>query len=377
MSATKGNFLLKTGIVLLLAAVVAAAVLLGLRETALVAEVKRGPAVHAVSGSVEVHADHGLTPIKADVGGRVVWVSESLDPGKSFMKGEPLVRLDSRELQRKIDDARRRHKAAVERRAIVRENSPELQVAKKYLGDLERLQSRGEVADEDVNRQRRAVADIEVRLRLADFDEAREAEAFESAMAASEELLEKMTIRAPADGSTQSVFVTEGSLMDGGATVATYYHNERVVMAKIGEESFGELRLGQAARVRLLIHGSQEFDATVSKILPFGEEQTQRYTVWLDVNIPDEKLIPNSTGEVTITVGERADQPLVPRRAVINNEHVWVVRNGRVEKRPVEIGFQGLNLSEVRRGLSPGELVIVENLERFRDGQRVIVTRAD
>lgn len=377
MSATKGNVPVTLGIVLVMAAAVAAVLWIALRETATVAEVRRGTAVHAVSGSVEVHADHGLTPIRTEVGGRVVWVSEALDPGRSFRKGDPLVRLDSRELQRNIEDARRRHKAAIERRAMVRENSPELQVAQKHLEDLERLQRRGEVADEDVNRQRRAVADIEMRLRLADFDEAREAEAFEIAMAASTELLEKMTIRAPADGSTQGVFVTEGGLLDGGATVATFYHNERVVLAKIGEESFGELRLGQPARVRLLVHGQQEFDATVSKILPFGDEQTQRYTVWLAVNVPSEKLIPNSTGEVTITVGERADQPLVPRRAVINNEHVLVVKNGRVERRSIEIGFQGLNLSEVRNGLSPGELVIVENLERFRDGQRVAVEVAD
>lgn len=377
MSAQNGNVLIKLGVVLVLVAAVVAAALIGFRETAIVAAVKLGPAVQAVSGSVEVHADHGLTPIQSEASGRVVWVSPSLDPGKSFRKGDELVKLDTRDLQRGIDDARRNHENARARREIVRRNNPELQVAQRALENLERLQQRGEVSDEDVARQRRAVAQIETQLKLADFDaEAGEA-GFKSQMEASDLALERMTIRAPADGSTEKVFVTEGSLIGHGATVATFYFKERVVIAKIGEESFGQVRLGQPARVRLLIYGSQEFDATVSKILPFADEQTQRYTVWLDINLPPEKLIPNSTGEVTITVGERANQPLVPRRAILNNEHVWVVKGGRVEKRPVEIGFQGLNLAEVRKGLAPGELVIVENLERFRDGQRVTIEQVE
>ncbi len=377
MPAQNGNLLIKLGVVLVLVAAGIAAAFIGFRETAIVAAVKLGPAVQAVSGSVEVHADHGLTPIQSEASGRVVWVSPSLDPGKSFRKGDELVKLDTRDLQRGIDDARRNHENARARREIVRRNNPELQVAQRALENLERLQQRGEVSDEDVARQRRAVAQIETQLKLADFDaEAGEA-GFKSQMEASDLALERMTIRAPADGSTEKVFVTEGSLIGHGATVATFYFKERVVIAKIGEESFGQVRLGQPARVRLLIYGSQEFDATVSKILPFADEQTQRYTVWLDIDLPPEKLIPNSTGEVTITVGERPNQPLVPRRAVLNNEHVWVVKGGRVEKRPVEIGFQGLNLAEVRKGLAPGELVIVENLERFRDGQRVTIEQVE
>jgi RND family efflux transporter MFP subunit len=378
MSAQNGSILLKLGIVLVLIGAGLAAVFLGFRETATIAEVKLGPAVQAVSGSVEVHADHGLTPIKSEASGRVVWVADALDPGNSFRKGDPLVKLDTRELQRAIDDARRNHETARARREIVRRNNPELQVARKLLEDMERLQKRGEMADAEINRQRRAVAQIETQLKLAEFDAKADEEEFKSQMAARAELLERMTIRAPADGSTEGVFVTEGSLISQGATVATFYFKERVVVAKIGEESFGQISLGQPARVRLLIYGGREFDARVSKILPFADEQTQRYTVWLEmIDLPSEKLIPNSTGEVTITVGERADQPLVPRRAIINNEHVWVVKNGRVQRRKVEIGFQGLNLSEVRGGLAPGEFVIVENLERFRDGQRVHVARAD
>ena len=84
-----------------------------------------------------------------------------------------------------------------------------------------------------------------------------------------------------------------------------------------------------------------------------------------------EQLLPNSTGEVTITVGTHDNVPLVPRRAVFNGSFVFVVKDGRVERRQVEIGYRGLNTVEVTQGLTAGEQVIVEDLDLFRDGQRI------
>lgn len=375
MSANSGSLLIKLGLVLVVLAGGAFAFLSTLGDPAFVAEVTRGKASHAVPGSVTVFADKDLQELKSEVAGRVVWVSRSLNTGESFAKGDPLVRLDATELKRKIEDARRNHEAAVEKRDILRKSNPERQVAAQRLANAERLLQRGDVSEEDVKQLQRALDQIDTSLKIADLEANNSAEEFKSQMNALNDLLAKMTIVAPADGLTQSVMVAEGGLINGGATVATFYHNERIVVAKIGEESFGHIRLGQPAKVRLLIYTDQEFDAKVSKILPFAESQTQLYTIHLEVDMDPKKLLPNSTGEVTITVGERENQPLVPRRALINNDHVLVVKNGRVEKRLVEVGFLGLNLAEIRKGLQPGELVIVENLEQFRDGQRVQARR--
>jgi RND family efflux transporter MFP subunit len=155
---------------------------------------------------------------------------------------------------------------------------------------------------------------------------------------------------------------------------------QRDVVAKISEDSVGKLAVGQRAKVRLLNNGSAEFDATVTKILPFADADTQRYTAYLKIDpkvLAPEKLIPFGTGEVTITVGEHADSPLIPRRAVFSSREgtcVWVVKDGRVEKRKVTMGFSGLNISEVKTGLEKGEQVIVDDLDQFSDGQRVRAT---
>jgi membrane fusion protein (multidrug efflux system) len=162
----------------------------------------------------------------------------------------------------------------------------------------------------------------------------------------------------------------EGALIGGNQPVAIVYSNARIVAAKISEEKFGNVKVGQQANLRLLTYGSREFKAKVSKLLPTADE-TQRFEVWLEVEADPEILLPNSTGEVTITVDERPNALVIPRRALINNDTVYVVENGVVRRRTVKVGYVALNVAEIREGLREGEQVIVDRLDEFRDGQRV------
>jgi hypothetical protein len=56
---------------------------------------------------------------------------------------------------------------------------------------------------------------------------------------------------------------------------------------------------------------------------------------------------------------------------LFNSNFVFVVKDGRAQARQIELGYLDLNRAEVTKGLAEGELVIVENIDLFRDGQRV------
>ena len=60
----------------------------------------------------------------------------------------------------------------------------------------------------------------------------------------------------------------------------------------------------------------------------------------------------------------------MPRRA-LRGTQLFVVNRGRVEVRSVELGYVSLTMAEVTSGVKPGELVIVDGLEEFRDRQSV------
>jgi len=66
-----------------------------------------------------------------------------------------------------------------------------------------------------------------------------------------------------------------------------------------------------------------------------------------------------------------ADSKTLIRVARFSGNNVYAVVNGRVQLRKVEVGFVSLNIAEVTKGLATGDQVIVEELDKFRDGDRV------
>eukprot|EP01012_Entosiphon_sulcatum_P024250 TRINITY_DN29422_c0_g1_i1.p2 TRINITY_DN29422_c0_g1~~TRINITY_DN29422_c0_g1_i1.p2 ORF type:complete len:381 (-),score=65.59 TRINITY_DN29422_c0_g1_i1:1835-2977(-) len=376
MTAQNGNIRLILKLVLA-AAVVGAIGVFALQrfsDPVVVSPVIRGPAVSAVPGSIEVSADQGgIRPFKAESSGRVEWC-EALTPDARFKKGDVLMKLDTSDLVREIAETKRNFDFAQEERARLVAANIEKEVAEENLANMKRGLQRGDVSEEVVKTARRALDAI---VSKQGIEEARNEKAkadYAALMKTKDIQLDRMTLVAQEDGIVKDVMVWTGALISAGAPVATFVSNKRLVAAKVSEENFGAIRLGQKAKVRLLSYpGEAPFDAVVSKILSVADETTQRYTVYVDVAIDPARLIHGSTGQVTITVGRRENALLVPRRALFNSDNVFVVKDGRVKVQQIKLGYLDLNRAEVLEGLKEGDLVVVENIDQFRDGQRVRV----
>jgi hypothetical protein len=69
-----------------------------------------------------------------------------------------------------------------------------------------------------------------------------------------------------------------------------------------------------------------------------------------------------------------ASAPQVPADAVVSDKQstfVWVVRDGKVEKRAVRAGTARDGQVPITQGLQGGEAVVVEPPRRLRDGATV------
>lgn len=367
---SKGGLLVRIAVVLAVLAAAAFAVVHNLRDTARVKAVNRDTAIDAVTGSVVVQADGGFKELRSEAAGKVTVAN--IKPGSSFRKGDVLVQLDTTELDRQIAETQRRFESDKARARIALENNPELKVAEERVATAKRLFELGNASEEDLKGAQRALDGIVTRLKLTDFDDQKAAVDFKVTMEGLELLREKMRVVAPFDGTIHNdgAMTWEGALINSGQPVTKVFARRRVVEAKISEESFGRVKLGQPARIRLLTYGTQTFDGTVVELLPSADD-AQRFTVHLDVKADPDQLRPLSTGEVTITVDRIADQIMVLRRSIFDSDKVFVVKDGRVERRTLELGIVSLNNAQVRKGLAVGELVIVDRLEEFREGQRV------
>lgn len=373
----QGNVIAKLLLVLVLLAGGAYVALRGFREPVIVAKVRRATAVDAVPGSVVVHADKDLQELTIEGSGRVVECAR-LEPGKSFHKGEILLRLDTSELERAMAEKKRQFASSRALAKIVDNRDLEKQLAERALENARKLFALDGGAAEDVNRAQRALDTVRREIEVAEFTARKDAKDHEEANATFELQLKKMTVVAPADGMVVGTPVNVGTLVSSGQVVGTFYSNDRVVVAKISEEDIAKVKDGDLARVQLLTFPGEDFDARVIKRLPFADAETRRYDVYLEVKADLMRLLPNSTGEVTITVGTHDNVPLIPRRALFtgnNGPMVSVVKGGRVERRTVEVGYRALDVAEVTKGLDPGEEVIVDpNPDQFGDGQHVRVT---
>jgi RND family efflux transporter MFP subunit len=364
----KSRFLLQAVLVLALLAAAIVLVQYLLRPTARVVAITRGHAEDARPGSVTVVAQHELD-LKTEVNGRVV--RSDLDEGKRFALGAFMAQLDTGDIDLTIERAENEYQTLKNRIAVGSQVKLQLEGAKADLENQERLFKMGQVAQSDLDNKRRGVEAIEQQMAIENVTNQSQLQVDEINIKDYKRQRDKMTVRAPFDGVVSRVDAVPGALIPGGTGVAHFIMTARTVQARISEENFGGIVVGDPATVIFLSFGSaKSFKAKVSKVLPTAEADTQRYVVYLDVDIPVEQLKPGMTGEVSILVSSDPWALLAPRRAYGSNK-LLVVNDGRVEVRTVKVGFIGLNKIQILEGVKEGDLVIADDLDQFHPGDRV------
>ena len=340
-----------------------------MRPEAKVALAKRGRAINAVPGSVTVLAERALQ-VKSDVSGRIV--RSNLVLSDKVAAGGVLLELDTGDLNLQIEQLENDRATIQKRIKIGSATQFELQNATEQLENSERLHKQGTVTAVDLERQRRAVKQIEQKLELENVANAQQLAKIENDLKVAHRNRSKMTVRSPVEGVVSAVLANVGDLIPAGEAVATIIADSRVIEARISEENFSGLKVGQTATLRFLSYGAIQYAGRVEKILPAADPLTKRYMVHLSAEIDPKLLVPGITGEVNIVVDARDNAVTIPRRALLG-QRVFRVKDGRVELRPVVLGFASLNSVEVLSGLDAGDAVIVEGLDLFRPGDRVSV----
>lgn len=357
-------------VLLVLAAAGVAGFMAWNRPEAIVAEVKRGRALRAVPASVTVMPEKA-PPIISEVGGRILLENFNLDPGAPVKAGEIVAQLDTASLRLEIERTVGDLEVTKSRQRIGIPRERERETAAEVLANLRREAQSGNASESDVRRQERIVQGLQQQIDLEREAEKQLILAYENTLKVKNRQLEAMTVRSPINGQISQVFVTAGQFIGDRSELATVITNTRTIEARVSEENFADIRIGQSAIVTFLTYGDRRFNATVSKILPTADSATQRYVIHLDMpDTPIELLKPGITGEASILTGARDNALVIPRRAMIGDS-VFVVNDGQVELRRIKQGFVSLSDIEVLEGLAEGDQVIVEELDTFREGDRV------
>jgi HlyD family secretion protein len=177
-----------------------------------------------------------------------------------------------------------------------------------------------------------------------------------------------------------------GSEVAAGQTVATVYDvSDLLVAAEVDETDIALVRPGQRARVELDAFPQAAFTAKVRRVAvapTTAQSAAGGVTYQVDLVLgkaeggPPGQARPvprvGMTATAAIEVRRTTNRPSVPGSALVGRpggQAVFVVENGKVHLRPVQVAADGEDRVAVASGLRDGERVVSRGAERLRDGQ--------
>ena len=173
-----------------------------------------------------------------------------------------------------------------------------------------------------------------------------------------------LTIVAPISGVVTELSVREGMTVMAGAPLFRINGTGNVwINAEIPENLAASVNIGQQVEARVATLPGTVFTGKVSALLPELNAETRTLKVRIELNRPHPPLVPGVFVTVRFTATSGKDVVLVPSEAVIQTgtRNVVMVAEGQGQFLPVdvEIGSESNGQTEVRRGLTAGQKVVV------------------
>ena len=209
--------------------------------------------------------------------------------------------------------------------------------------------------------------------------------------------LDDTIVRAPFDGVVTVKAAQPGEIVSpisggGGFTrtgICTIVDMDSLeVEVDVAESFINRVRQGMPAVVKLNAYPDWEIPAEVIAVIPTADRSKATVTVRVELKAKDARIVPEMGARVTFLgptpagaqagVGQRG--VIVPGDAVKTEDGgqavVFVIEDGRVERRAVRLGSQQSAGQVVLAGVRPGETVAISD-KPLADGAKVRLAKAD
>ncbi|MDZ7847923.1 MAG: efflux RND transporter periplasmic adaptor subunit [Owenweeksia sp.] len=202
--------------------------------------------------------------------------------------------------------------------------------------------------------------------------------------------LQRTTVRAPFDAHIISRSVNVGSQVAQGANLGRlvgrdeYWVVVTVPVSKLNWLSFSENDDGKGSMVRIRNRSAwpegHYRQGRLFRLIGALEDQTRMARVL--VSVPDPlayqtdsaevpRLMLGSFVETSIEAREIKDVVRLSRDYLRQDETVWVMKDGKLRIRKVQIEFEDPQYAYISDGLNQGEQVVTTNLSTVVDGSRL------
>ncbi len=379
--------------VLIFAGIVAAAY--AFRSQKPVVEVASAAKPDAGGRQALLNASGYITPrrratIAAKITGRVTGVF--FDEGTRVAQGQLLATLDESDVKRAFDSAKADRDSA---QAAIADYEEQLRNAQIALHRAEQLQKAGVQTQEALDNAGTAADSLKAKIALAKQQVA----ASEARIAVAQQAVDNCTIRAPFAGVVVSKDAQVGEMVSpnsagggftrtGIATIVDMHSNE--IEVDVNESYIARVENGQQVTATLDAYPDKPIPSKVRTVIPTADRQ--KATVKVRITIVDlEKynfILPDMGVKVAFLENEQPAAKdknkgkekgpqavaFIPKSAVrsdSNASFVFLVRDGKVERRAVNLGMDRGTDVAVLAGVSPGDALVVKGPESLHDGEKV------
>lgn len=331
--------------------------------------------VRRQSSATLVHANGTVKPARAialhpRVAGQVAEVSPHLEPGGLIPAGEMIVQIDRADFDLRV---RQRESEVGQIRADVRIEQGRQSVARR---EYELLGETIVPQDRDLVLRRPQLQTVQARL-----------EAVEAALEQARLDRERTTVTAPFNAMVQSRQVNLGSYITTSTTVATLVGTDTYwveVAVPVGQLKWidvpdGADGAGSSARVHNRAAWGPDVCREGRAVRLAGDLEDQGRMARLLVAVDDPLGLADAKGRtprlllnayVSVVIEGRAldDVVVLDRRHLHAGDHVWVLSDGKLAIRPVDVVYRGRKQVFIDGGLSEGEQLITTNLSAAVEG---------
>lgn len=309
------------------------------RVPVIVAEVSLDEFIESIEAIGTTQANESVT-----ITARVTETVEEVlfDDGAQVATGDVLVRLNSDEERAQLAEAR--VNVAEQRR------------------EVERI--RGLV-------QQNLVPELEIDEQQSLLDGAR------ARVEAAKARINDRIVRAPFAGVLGIRRVSPGGLVEPGDLITTLDDISVIKLDfDVPETALGMLTEGLPVEAYSRAYGDQPFRGEVSTVDSRVDPVTRSVTVRAVIPNPELRLRPGMLMRVEL-IRERREALVIPEESVVpveDNHYVFVVgEDETVSQRAIELGGRRPGAVEVRSGLSVGERIVTDGVNRIREGTPVTV----
>ncbi len=315
--------------------------------------------------------------VSSKVTGKVVEVL--VEEGMRVKAGQVLARLDSSNVEKSLHLAEAQLESS---RKALGETQAQLDHAIREVKRLSGLAAGLAASPVELDRAETEAKSLEARLTKQAADIA----VSEREVALWKQQIDDATIRAPFDGVVTTKNAQPGEMISpmsvGGFTrtgICTIVDMSSLeIEVDVNESYINRVEPGRPVEATLDSYPDWRIPARVIAIIPTADRQKATVKVRVGFDRLDPRILPHMSVKVAFQGAAESRptprNPMIPRTAVRQSDGrdvVWLVRDGRVERRAVKLGEARGEEVAIAAGLAGGDRVVVEGPDDLTDGARV------